>query len=358
MYNHIRWDIWKSKVNNNLNLNDMQRNGIISAGNWVIDHIKMIDKLPDSGNLSNIKFIAERALGGCSHNVLVNLAKLQADIPLWAGGIVGNDEDGNYILNEISKHNIDSRYMSVRDNVMTSFTDVMSEIDSGTRTFFHYRGSNALLDYADFEKMESTAKIFHLGYLLLLDKLDAFDEQYGTVAARVLSMLKSKGYLTSIDMASEQSERFRSIVTPSLTYVDYVICNEIEAGACAGIELRKNGSVCMDNLPEVAGYMFSQGVSRMVVIHFPEGGYAMEKDGQQIFVPSYKIAQSEIKSTVGAGDAFCAGALYAIHEGLPLIDILKIANANAWFNLRSENSTGGAVALAKLKQLTTDKLKF
>ena len=328
----------------------MDRKGIISAGNWVIDHIKMIDTWPAQGNLANIMSIAERALGGCSHNVLIDLARMQTGMPLWAGGIVGNDGDGNYILNEIKKYNVDDRYMSVRAGVTTSFTDVMSEIKTGARTFFHYRGANALLDYPDFEKMDSNAKIFHLGYLLLLDKLDLFDEQYGTVAARVLSMLKSKGYATSIDVVSEQSERFRSIVTPSLKYVDYIICNEIEAGACADIDLRKGGSLCKENLPDVAGYMFEKGVNEMVVIHFPEGGYAMSKDGQQIFVPAFKVSQSEIKSTVGAGDAFCAGALYAIHEGLPLDDILKIANANARFNLLSENSTGGAVPFPELQR--------
>ena len=326
----------------------MQRNGIISAGNWLIDHIKMIDTWPERGNLSTIKFIAERALGGCSHNVLINLARLQTDIPLWAGGIVGNDENGQYILSEIRKYKIDSRYISVRENMTTSYTDVMSEIGSGVRTFFHYRGANAFLDYPDFVQMESPAKIFHLGYLLLLDKLDAFDEQYGTVAARVLHMLKSKGYATSIDVVSEQGERFRSVVTPSLKYVDYIICNEIEAGACADIELRKGDAICKENFPKVAGYLFEQGVNEMVIIHFPEGGYAMQKDGQQVFVPAFKVSQSEIKSTVGAGDAFCAGALYAIHEGLSLIEILKIANANARFNLLSENSTGGAVVLSEL----------
>ena len=328
----------------------MQRKGIISAGNWVIDHIKMIDTWPERGNLSNIKSIADRALGGCSHNVLIDLARLQEDIPLWAGGIVGNDADGHYILNEINKYNVDSRYMSIRDNVTTSYTDVMSEIGTGSRTFFHYRGANALLDFADFEKMESEAKIFHLGYLLLLDKLDDYDEQYGTVAAKVLSMLKSKGYATSIDVVSEQGERFRSIVSPSLKYVDYIICNEIEAGACADIELRKDDCLYEENLPAVARYMFEQGVNEMVVIHFPEGGYAMRKDGQQIFVPSYQISQPEIKSSVGAGDSFCAGALFAIHEELPLDEMLKIANANARFNLLSENSTGGAVAFTELRK--------
>lgn len=327
----------------------MQRNGIISAGNWIIDHIKMIDTWPERGNLANIKLVAGRALGGCAHNVLINLARLQTDIPLWAGGIVGNDDDGKYIMDEIAKYNIDSRYMSIRDGVTTSFTDVISEIPTGERTFFHYRGANALLDYPDLEKMESSAKIFHLGYLLLLDKLDSFDEEYGTVAARVLHMLRSKGYEISIDVVSEQGERFRGVVIPSLKYVDYLVCNEIEAGACTGIALRKKDTLCRESLPKAAEYLFSQGVNEMVVIHFPEGGYAMRKDGQQLFAPAFKVPQSEIKSTVGAGDAFCAGALYAIHEGFSLHGILQLANANARFNLLSENSTGGAVPLPELQ---------
>lgn len=328
----------------------MQRNGIISAGNWIIDHIKMIDVWPERGNLANIKQVAEKASGGCSHNVLINLARLQTNLPLWAGGIVGNDDDGKYILDEINQYPINSQYMSVRDGVTTSFTDVMSEIETGARTFFHYRGANALLDYQDIEKMESTAKIFHLGYLLLLDRLDLPDNVYGTVAAKVLHMLQSKGYETSIDVVSEQGERFRSIVVPSLKYVDYLICNEIEAGACSGKELRENNILCRENLPKAAEYLFSQGVNKMVVIHFPEGGFIMRKDGEQLFLPAFTLPQAEIISTVGAGDAFCAGALYAIHEGYSLDNILRLANANARFNLLSENSTGGAVPLSELQK--------
>jgi len=327
-----------------------QRNGIISAGNWLIDHLKVIDSWPDRGNLSNIRMVAGNALGGCSHNVLVDLARLQTGLPLWAGGIVGDDGDGAIIMDEICKYGIDSRYMSVRKGVTTSFTDVMSEMQTGARTFFHYRGANALLDYPDFVNMDATAKIFHLGYLLLLDTLDSTDAEYGTVAAKVLRLLQLKGYETSIDVVSEQSDRFRNIVTPSLKHVNYVICNEIEAGACTGIELRNANGLYRENLSKVAGYLFEQGVATMVVIHFPEGGFAMRCTGEQLFIPSFPVSSSEIKSTVGAGDAFCAGALYAIHEGWPLSVLLTFANANARFNLLSESSTGGAVTLSQVQK--------
>ena len=328
----------------------MNKKGIISAGNWLIDHLKVIDSWPDRGNLSTITTVAGNALGGCSHNVLVDLARLQTGLSLWAGGIVGDDSDGAFIMNEIRKYDIDSSYMSVRKGVTTSFTDVMSEMQTGARTFFHYRGANALLDYPDFVNMDTTAKIFHLGYLLLLDTLDSPDAEYGTVAARVLQLLKSKGYETSIDVVSEQGDRFRSIVTPSLKYVDYMICNEVEAGACTGIELRNTDGLCMENLSKAAGYLFEQGVANMVVIHFPEGGFAMRRSGEQCMADSFPVSPSEIKSTVGAGDAFCAGALYAIHEGWPLSELLTFANANARFNLLSESSTGGAVPLRAVQE--------
>ena len=333
----------------------MQRKGIISAGNWLIDHLKMIDTLPDRGNLATIRTVEGKALGGCSHNVLVDLARLQTDLPLWAGGIVGEDADGDFVMNEIRKYGIDDRFMSVRKGVTTSFTDVMSEIQSGARTFFHYRGANALLDYPDFVDMDTSAKIFHLGYLLLLDKLDSPDPEYGTIAAKVLYLLKSKGYETSIDVVSEQGDRFRRMVTPSLKYVDYMICNEIEAGACSGIDLRNADGICKENLSKVADCLFQHGVMKMVVIHFPEGGFAMRRNGEQMLTSSFQVPASEIKSTVGAGDAFCAGALYAIHEGWSLADLLIFANANARFNLLSESSTGGAVPLSQVQEFINQK---
>ena len=43
---------------------------------------------------------------------------------------------------------------------------------------------------------------------------------------------------TSVDVVSEDSDRFARIVTPALKYVDYCILNEIEAGKTAGFKIR------------------------------------------------------------------------------------------------------------------------
>ena len=75
----------------------------------------------------------------------------------------------------------------------------------------------------------------------------------------------------------------------------------------------------------------------------------MRHGSAAVFEPSERVPSSEIVSSVGAGDAFCAGMLYALHEGFPLPRALRLANASARFNLFSPSSTGGAPSLSSLK---------
>ena len=72
--------------------------------------------------------------------------------------------------------------------------------------------------------------------------------------------------------------------------------------------------------------------------------------------PSFSPSKEEIVSTVGAGDAFCAGSLYAIHEGYGLEELLAFASASARFNLFSVTSTGGAPTLETIRNYYKDKL--
>lgn len=327
----------------------MKRNGIMAAGNWILDHVKRIERWPTQGMLVSINGEAKGS-GGAPYNVLLNLAKMETGLPLYAAGLIGEDNAGDYIIQELSENHIDKQYMQRTDNAPTSYTDVMTEEQGGARTFFHQRGANSLLDYDFLAQIENTAKIFHLGYLLLLDELDKTDDEYGVRAARALAMLKEKGFHTSVDVVSEEGERFRRVVRPCLPYIDYLILNEIEAGESSERVIRNaDGSINTNALRESAADLMDGGISKLIIIHFPEGGFARDAAGNEIFTPSYHITNDEIKGTVGAGDAFCAGALYAIHEGLPLDETLHIANACARFNLLNLTSTAGAVPINTIR---------
>jgi sugar/nucleoside kinase (ribokinase family) len=68
----------------------VERKGICAAGNFIIDHIKVVDLWPEEGMLSLI-LDERRASGGCAYNVLKDLARLKTGIPLNAIGLVSKD---------------------------------------------------------------------------------------------------------------------------------------------------------------------------------------------------------------------------------------------------------------------------
>jgi sugar/nucleoside kinase (ribokinase family) len=196
----------------------------------------------------------------------------------------------------------------------TSYTDVMTETKGGKRTFFHLRGANALWKGAELDFSKTKARLFHLGYLLLLDALDESDAKYGTKAARLLAAAQEAGLKTSVDVVSEDSDRFAKVVTPALKYVDYCVLNEIEAGKTAGFKIRQaDGKLDTVSLRHAAGALLQKGVRELVVIHFPEGAFARTRKGEDVWQPSLKLPAKAI-----AGNCRCGRRLLRRNpHGLP-----------------------------------------
>src|SRR5437899_2747018 len=301
------------------------RAGVLAGGNWIIDQVKIIDVYPQPEKLGNIRSQSQ-GTGGAPYNVLIDLARSGASFPLFGAGLVGEDDLGRQILEDCRAHGIDTRFIKRTRKAPTSYTDVMTEQGHGRRTFFHARGANALWDAQDLEFSKVRARIFHLGYLLLLDALDLPDAKFGTRAGRLLAAARKAGLKTSLDVVSEDRDRFAKIVNPALQYVDYCILNEHEAGKTTGFSIRQpGGRLDTTALRHAAGALLQQGVQDLVVIHFPEGGFARRRKGEDIWQPSLKLPEKFIRGTAGAGDAFCAGVLMGLHESWALGRCLQSA---------------------------------
>jgi sugar/nucleoside kinase (ribokinase family) len=333
------------------------RRGVLAGGNWIVDQVKLIDVYPQREQLANIRGEFQ-GTGGAPYNVLVDLARLDTDFPLIGAGLVGKDALGQSILDNCKKHKIDARFLRVTPNARTSYTDVMTEQENGRRTFFHARGANAFWKGDDLDFGRIKALIFHVGYLLLLDELDQRDTKFGTKAARLLAAAQEAGLKTSVDVVSEDGDRFAKIVTPALKYVDYCILNEIEAGKTAGFKIRQpDGKLDTVSLRHAAGALLQQGVRELVVIHFPEGAFARTRKGEDVWQSSVHLPDKYIAGTAGAGDAFCAGALLGLHEGWDLQRCLEAGVCAAAASLSEPTCTAGMKPLSACLALAK-KYKF
>lgn len=309
------------------------KKGISVAGSILVDKLNMISAYPKSGELTQIREI-KLSTGGCVSNVAIDLKKLSPELNVYGIGRVGTDEEGIFAKNILKKENIDVSDIIEVKGEKTSFTDVMS-IKGGERTFFTYAGASANFCFEDIENIE-LAEMLHLGYFLLLDKIDNGD------GLKILKEAKRRGVKTSIDLVSENSNRYLKVL-PCLEYTDNIIINEIEAGKLAGID----NSV--DNLDKIARKLKDLGVKERVIIHMPkrsicfDGKYFTEKE-------SLKLPKGFIKGTTGAGDAFCAGALLGIYFGYSDENILSIATVSAAASLRTEDASSGLSALSKISK--------
>jgi sugar/nucleoside kinase (ribokinase family) len=316
------------------------RKGILAAGNWIIDEIKVIDEFPHQDGLANI--LAEKSNnGGSPYNVLKDLSYLKAPFPLEASGLVGRDENGKRILEDCRSCGIDTAQLLVTDDTATSYTAVMSVAGTGRRTFFHQRGANAKFGPEHLDLSRSKARIFHMAYLLLLDRMDAIREDGRTVASRVFEKARSLGFITSTDIVSEASNRFSSLVPPSLPYIDYLFINEYEALKITGIDCTGPDGVELGRAEAAARKAFDMGVSRLVILHFPEGALAYGKSTGVCIQPAIQLPPERIRGSAGAGDAFAAGVLLGLHEGYPTETCLELGVSAAAASLFDESCSSG-----------------
>ncbi len=306
---------------------------VVAAGSILVDKINEIGAYPKAGELTQIRALS-RAPGGLVPNTGCDIHILDPEIPVAAFGAVGDDDDGRFAVAELKRRGLDTAGVVVKP-AATSFTDVMS-VPGGERTFFTYPGASADWGFADFPfDRVSEGDLVLLGYFLLLAKVDAGD------GLRILEELKRRGVETAIDLVSENSDRY-GLVRECLPYVDHLIVNEIEAARIAGVE---------GDLRDVAAKLLELGVRKRVVIHMPEKGVSLLKDGTWTEALSVKLPRGFIKGKTGAGDAYCAGCLVGIFNGLPEREILELGGTAAVGALSAPGAVDGMRSVEELKKL-------
>lgn len=329
----------------------MEKKGIAIVGNILTDNVKLVCAYPEKGMLATITS-ESLAVGGAVPNTGIDIKKLDSDLPVYVYGRVGDDYKGEYVVGEMKKVGIDVSGVKISKTAPTSYSDVITVESTGERTFFHNRGANAEFSPSDVDINKLGCSILHAGYLMLLDSFDKINSDGSTPMSNFLKAVQEKGIKTSIDLVSESSGDFFKVTTAALPYCDYVIINEIESGTIVGIPARnEDGTLNEDNVWQIMQKLQSYGVREKVIIHCPEKGFCLDKSGRKTTVSSIKLPKGFIKGSVGAGDAFCAGSLYAIYSGYSDEEILSFSNLVAINCLSAPDSVSGVRHKDKLKEI-------
>jgi len=154
---------------------------------------------------------------------------------------------------------------------------------------------------------------------------------------------------TCVDLVSTDSDDFQAVVNATLPSIDYLFVNEVEAARASGLKVPNDANAWgKQEAMTAANRLLEQGVDKGIIVHSPQGALYLGQDGKSVWSVPEPVPKQAIVSSVGAGDAFCAGALYAIHEGWEFEQALQLAHRVAGASLKGRTATD---AIPKLSEI-------
>ena len=314
--------------------------GFLTGGTWCVDRNKLVEFWPAEEGIARI-LGEERRGGGSACNFAVDVRKLDPTTKVATIGLVGDDEDGRFLLAEADANGIERSLLGLTGEAPTQYTEAYGSRRSGRRTHLYFEGTAALLTPEHFAGLERFAgRIFHLGLPGVHPVMDApwGDAASGWVA--VLRMARAAGLKTSLELVSTEAARIAMLGRPCLPYLDYLIVNDSEIGGLAGEATVAGDRTDCDLVERAVRKVAGLGSLELVVAHFPAGAIAATIEGALMRVPSLAVPTAEIVAANGAGDAFAAGTLYAVQQGWSASAAVALGHAAAASSLRGLSTTG------------------
>ena len=321
--------------------------GVVCAGNWIVDIIHTLDRFPAKSDLVQILHEVE-GVGGGAANVALGLAAFGTGLPVYPAGLIGQDRHAETVRRALREGGLSDTWLHATDQAATAHTHVLN-LPGDSRTFLYHGGANDLLSgaHVPVEALAARgARFFYLGYVNLLRGLDAIGPDGRTGAAHLLARARAAGMMTCVDLVSIDGPGFRPTVEAALPAIDYLFLNEIEAARATGLAVA--GPADRAGLEAAARALLAGGVAQAVVLHTAALALWLPAGGEALVQPAPPVDPAEIVSPVGAGDAFCAGVLYGLHQGWLPERALTLGQRAAAATLRAPTATGGIPPLERL----------
>jgi sugar/nucleoside kinase (ribokinase family) len=324
-----------------------ERRGVLSAGTWCVDFNKSIARWPDE-DTSNEVLAIDRDGGGSGFNMALDLKRLDPAFPVEAMGVVGDDDLGRFLFGKCDAHGVARAALHALPGGATMSVDAFNVRANGRRTHFYHQGVAAEMTPECFDFSSTSARILHLG---LPGAHKAMDRPWGGEAngwVAVLRKARAARLAANLELMTTAAARLAELGRPCLPYLDWLIVNDYEIGALVGRETRRtDGSADPAAVARAIDDALALGSMQWAAAHFPEGAVACARDGSRVALGSVALPASAIAGANGAGDAFAAGMLYALHEQWPIRECLELAHASAAASMRAVSTSAGVATVGE-----------
>jgi 5-dehydro-2-deoxygluconokinase len=255
-----------------------------------------------------------RYLGGSSANMAVGLARLGAKVGLIS--CLGDDALCDFLRAFLTAERVDISHVQAAPGYLASLclTEVTPP-DRFPQVFYRKDAVDTRLRItsADLEYLAAARYFITNGTALCASP--ARESAYGALEHAKRSGCRVVFDVDYRSMSWDSPEQAGLAVRLALPYIDVLIGNPPELMLVAGTA----------DLDQATSKLVQVGVP-MLVSKLGERGTRVWMGASSAFEPPYRV---EVVSTIGAGDGFASGFLYALLQGKPVPECLHYGNAAA-----------------------------
>ena len=308
---------------------------VLSLGMMVCDTI--ISPVPED-ILSLDCFLIDapvRSSGGDALNVAMALSKMGVCSEISVGGLVGNDPNGRFILDDCAKNGLLTDGMIVSETVPTACSYVL--LDSrGERHFL-----SELSAFGEYEPREEDIEAAGRADVVFVGSAMALKKMNESGIEKLFKRAREAGALTVMDAATNACVKcgnWMEVLDAAFRLTDIFFPSIVEAEALTGT-----------SDPEKICAMFSgYGMKGMGVKLGADGSFVTDfKECRYIPCPK----DIKVVDTTGAGDCFMAGFITGQLKGLDVFDSAALGSAVASFGVGQKGTHAGIPKFDAVREL-------
>ena len=274
---------------------------LLVVGSINMDLVMDIEKSPIAGETilgQNYSYIP----GGKGANQAVAAARLGADVTFC--GRVGNDSNGDMLVENLKAESINTRYILKDNDSATGLASIQVEA-SGQNRIIVFPGANYNITIEDVDKA-------------LEEHFDAVIMQL-EIPINIVYYTFEKARAKGIPVILDPAPAVKNLDLARLNGLYVISPNESEASLLTGIEVDSEA-----NAVKAASMLAGATKAKYVVIKLGDKGALLYEDGCHSPISGYKV--QAIDSTA-AGDSFTAAMTVRLLENDNLEKAIQYANA-------------------------------